>query len=252
MTATPNPRGQSSCYWRLLKCTTDSPRQLSIGPYRLPYDRLTSERTTGHGAGGTPMRITVCVDRPAHAGALRVDGAQAMVWRKIPMDGRPVVGFATFADTTVHVRDFSISTWDGRLHAAVPLATRWATDRVRARNGDRLSGTVRDLADGAIVLTSKAGELRVPLEEASEIRFASKPARPEGMRLELIPDGRLTLQRVDIDDGEIRGDVADGSRVTIPLARVRAVYLRAPFEPVDDREASSVAASAPGPEEQEW
>jgi len=116
------------------------------------------------------------------------------------------------------------STPAGASPIPISIATEVAHDSARFVNGDRLTGTVKAIADGVVsftlYLTDEAAEF--PLSNFSEVSFAGPP-RFSGARLDAIylRDGSRLSARVTLfKDNLLEAETVFGQAIVVPQDRV--------------------------------
>lgn len=111
----------------------------------------------------------------------------------------------------LRISDLVVSSWNGMMDSARSMDAE-NRDVVLLTNGtDRFSGQVRSLENGRVHLDGTFSEMRLPVSEVEEIRFAreSRAALPEpsgdAVRALLEPVGRITFDPLRATRGRISG-----------------------------------------------
>ena len=144
-------------------------------------------------------------DRANNSIILFIDGHYVSQWE----DAAGYVGTGShlaFAcqnnSSRLRVSDLVVSSWNGMIDSARSMD---ADDRdvILLTNGtDRFSGDLTGLEDGKFLLRGTYADMKIPVEQVEEIRFARKRVAPtpapsgKALRLILQPVGRLTLDPV--------------------------------------------------------
>jgi len=150
-------------------------------------------------------------DRKAKTIALFINDEFAMQWDEAdgPYAGKGGgIGFiSTAGSNQVRVSEILVTAWNGMSDSARSMESR-EHDIVLLTNGtDRFAGKVGDIANGVVTLAGTYAEMRIPLGEVSEIRFAQSTrlataqAPPRQASVRFFPLGRLSGQLLASKDG---------------------------------------------------
>lgn len=197
----------------------------------------------------THAHIDLRVNKPEGKIALFFDDSLVKEWT----DPAGFVGEGTglrFVENpggSLKLSNLRVTKWNGLLEADLGNAPELTHDLLTMETGSRLSGTVGDIANGQISLTTTNGPLEVPMVKAASIEFAHAPAdvgRLEGtvVRAMFARGGAISCQLVSWS--------AEGVVLASPeFGRARfnpEVFSRLQFVPADARNADKSTSYFPG------
>lgn len=174
-------------------------------------------RSIGQGqtaAMRSPARVSIRIHRPQKSIALLLNDTLVRQWTdpgEFAGTGRYLI-FVAQGSCDLRVGNIRLRRWDGRLEADEPWRSP-TEDVLVLSNADRLSGEVRAIAGGEVLLVTGFGEMKVPVSRLVSLQFAG--------------NCRATARR---QDGEVRGFLPDGTRLTVGLERLDEKALRGTSE----------------------
>jgi hypothetical protein len=129
------------------------------------------------------------------------------------------------------VSNIRVTTWDGRLDTGTAAAAAVAEDTVRLGNNDKISGTIKSIAKGEVVMATSFMEMKVPLERVAQIDFAEpqteKPHRQAGdVRAVFLDGSRFTLAMEKLTDQALIGSAESCGRVSTALDAFSRIQFR--------------------------
>lgn len=134
-------------------------------------------------------------------------------------------------NTPVTIRNLRISAWDGRLPSrkdASPSEEN-KTDSLLLRNGDAVSGTLKEARNGQCRMSTTYGALSIPMENIETINAASSTARARrnknDLRFELIDGSLITADVSSLREGRFTGQSENFTSIQLPLDTVRKLNL---------------------------
>jgi len=170
--------------------------------------------------------FTLYVDPEAAAFTLFIDDKMVQQWtdsQGFAGAGNGIV-FYPQSGGGLSVSDIAVLAWDGTLPMkAGEDAGEEAQDTIRLVNGDKMSGEVLQIADGAIAFKTDYATLSVPLARAEEILMSTarteRARRNKGdVRSHFMEKGVVTLDLQKIEGGKIEGTSENLGHVRVPLA----------------------------------
>lgn len=193
-----------SSYAQLWRCGFDD-AGAPLAPERLQVGN-TSLNLPESGSATLELRC----DRQAKTIALFVNEEFALQWDEAdgPYAGKGGgIGFISATGSNqVRISDILVASWNGMTDSARSMESSEQDVILLANGTDRFAGKVRDIENGAVTLTGTYAEMRIPVGEISEIRFAQNkaastvvPAKQTGLRF--FPLGKISGQLIATKDG---------------------------------------------------
>jgi hypothetical protein len=220
---------QSDCYSITISGT-------SIYLYRYSRQRGSSnlgsanlQSLTRNGKGGA--RFSILADRNDKKVALMVDGELVKQWvdkSGIEHNG-DVLMFYPQNQNGCKISDIRVSAWDGRIPVAGSEPTEKSVeDLIRLANGDKVSGKILTISEGAIKFRASYAEMAIPLNRIVEIVTAQDKrelARRNQFdsKFTLVNGGVITFDLKNIQSDEASGDSENFGSISFPLSAVREV-----------------------------
>ncbi len=130
-------------------------------------------------------RVEVRVDKKRHLIALLVDGALINRW--FDAEGFAGTGtalrFVHHGTGSIKLNNLLVTDWDGQFEEPLfPVATN-KVDVAKLRNGDQVSGTLNNMRDDQVVLTSVEGKkMEIPWKRVKQIEFRKPESEPSNYR----------------------------------------------------------------------
>lgn len=129
------------------------------------------------------------------------------------------------------ISNIRVTAWDGRLDTGTAGAAAVAEDTVRLGNNDKISGTIKSIAKGEVVMATSFMEMKVPLERVAQIDFADpqteKPHRQAGdVRAVFLDGSRFTLAMEKLTDQALVGSAESCGRVSTALDAFSRIQFR--------------------------
>ena len=158
--------------------------------------------------------IEIRCDRSESLISLYMNGKFAAQWidpAGYAGTGSHVAFASTNESSRLRISDIVVSSWNGMFDSAVSMDSK-ERDIVLLTNGtDRFSGSVTSIQDGTLTLLGSFAEMKIPLDEVQEIRFAKKDIIEQPsldgnpVRLLMQPVGKLTLSLLEINESFLEG-----------------------------------------------
>jgi len=169
-------------------------------------------------------RVAIRVNKAKKTIALFLDNDLVKQWpdaEEFAGSGRGMI-FYSQGQSQLRVANIVVTPWDGRLDSEAAAAVPGADDLIRFANGDKLSGTVVNIAKDEAVVAASFGEMKVPLERIAQIEFSSQKAekarRQAGdVRAAFLDGSRFTLALEKLEDQALVGSTESCGRVTTAL-----------------------------------
>ncbi|MEI6082803.1 MAG: hypothetical protein WCS70_00725 [Verrucomicrobiota bacterium] len=194
----------------------------------------------------TKMHVSIRINKPKKLIALFIDGNLVKQWNETDDWAAKGTGMVLLSQGQgqLRVSGISVTSWDGRLDGDTGGSAKEA-DLLRLNNGDKVSGTVKSIANGQVALAASFAEMNVPQERIVAIEFAS--AKSERSRRNaadiqaFFPDGRrVTFALEKLDEQNLAGTSESCGRLTAALGAFRRIQFHI-YEKRDDN-----------PDEDEW
>jgi hypothetical protein len=187
----------------------------------------------------TKLRVALRYSKAKKLIALFFDGKLIRQWNETEewaAKGGCLV-FQAHGQGPFRITNLSVTAWDGRLEDA-STATANDADLVRLNNGDKLSGQVKKIENGQVMLAASFAEMNVPVERVTAIEFASVNAErarrhAEDVRAVFSDGNRLTLALERLDEQQLVGTSENCGKVTAVLAAFRRIQFRIYEKPIE-------------------
>lgn len=176
------------------------------------------------------VRLDFYVDREAGTIALYVDDRQAEVWTDEDAAAGAFGDWFHFVaeEYPLRISNIRASAWKGDLpEGTTPEAGEDAIDEegqvILLQNGDTVIGEVGEVKDGILTITSKHGEIPVPVRRMRRIDLTGsdydEPIRKNGdIRAWLKGGGRITFRLDSFRDGKMEGYSQSFGEATFDLS----------------------------------
>ncbi|HWB57836.1 MAG TPA: family 16 glycoside hydrolase [Chthoniobacteraceae bacterium] len=127
------------------------------------------------------LHVEIRVDKDRKSLWLFLDGKMAKQWTDTDFAGKGTyMGFSNEDSTPVKVRNIRLSTWDGKIEDPKHAGVAVKEDSILMENKDQVSGALKSIAGGKIIITSAYADLTIALEHIDRIDFAGGgDAKPE-------------------------------------------------------------------------
>lgn len=124
-----------------------------------------------------------------------------------------------------------VTAWDGRLDSGTIATLAASEDVVRFGNNDKVSGAIKSINQGEVVVATSFMEMKVPLERVAQIDFADqkieKPHRQAGDIRAIFLDGsRFTMALEKLTDQALTGSCESCGHVTTALDAFSRIQFR--------------------------
>ncbi len=179
------------------------------------------------------VHVSIRVNKAKKAIALFIDNELVKPWtdpEAFAGAGKGLI-FYSQGQGQYRVSNIVVTAWDGRLDAGPAAAAAVAEDTVRLGNNDRVSGAIKSIGKGEVVVATSFMEMKVPLERVAQIDFAEpkteKPHRQAGDVRALFLDGsRFTLALEKLTDQALIGSAESCGRVSTALDAFSRIQFR--------------------------
>ncbi len=179
----------------------------------------------GHVNQGGRCRFNILADRVRRTFALLVNGTLVHQWND--SGGLVGSGKGLFIQpqnpANLRIHRLRVSGWNGKLPSAstLPMGTS-QEDSVVFANGDRISGTVKTIADGRLWLETSYRPLEIPLERIGEIAFATERSERArrfewDVQAHFAHSGVITLRLDAVEGDRLMGFSENFGSATLPL-----------------------------------
>lgn len=185
--------------------------------------------TEGGKSGG---RFTILADRNDKKVALLIDGAMVRQWddKAGGQHDGDVVMFYPQNQNGTKLSRIKITEWDGRVPQAVSTESTEKTteDLIRLGNGDKVSGEILSISDGALKFKASYADMDIPLTRIVEI-ISAEDKRERARRnqfdvkFSLVNGGGITFDLKNIQSDEAAGASENFGAVTLPLSAVKEI-----------------------------
>jgi hypothetical protein len=145
--------------------------------------------------------IDIRTSKPRHSVSLLVNGDLVREWiDPSEFAGRgSAVRFVHQGQGAVKIENIKVTEWDGLFEDKDAQPPPAKTDLAKLRNGDRVSGSLQTIRDGAVTMKTAERNLDIPFTRAKELTFAREtstrpPAQPVDVRAFFARGGSITLQ----------------------------------------------------------
>jgi hypothetical protein len=235
---------QSDCYTLTLSGS-------SIYLYR--YSRNTGSSHLGnaeYGPFGSGAKrggkFTILADRKEKQVALLIDGEMVRQWKDNTAGDQAgdVLMFYPQNQTAMKVSGIVVSQWDGRIPTAADETKEKSTeDLIRLGNGDKVSGKVLKIENGAIKFQASYADMDIPLTRVVEVVFAENTmerARRNQFdaKFTLCNGGVVTLDLEKVQSDEARGKSENFGALALPLSAARELEFNLYAEKVRENDLS--------------
>ena len=181
----------------------------------------------------TKAHISIRVNKAKKAIALFVDGEMVKPWtdpEAFAGNGKGLI-FHSQGQGQFRVSNILVTAWDGRLDSGSTAAVVAAEDTIRLGNNDKVSGTIKSIGKGEVVMATSFMEMKVPLERVAQIDFADpkteKPHRQAGdVRAVFLDGSRFTLAMEKLTDTALLGSAESCGRVSTALDAFSRIQFR--------------------------
>ena len=150
-------------------------------------------------------RICILVSKKDRRFVLMIDGRVTREFQ----DSEPFAGtgngiqLQSQRQGLMTVRNIRISEWDGGIPQPAAAEEERKDDLVGLANGDKISGTLKAIAEGKARVETRFGDMEIPLERIQVIHSATGGA-----------------ERARRNKGDVKAVFADGGQITIEIARL--------------------------------
>jgi len=181
----------------------------------------------------TKAHISIRVNKAKKAIALFVDNELVKPWTDAEAfagNGKGLI-FYSQGQGQFRVSNILVTAWDGRLDSGPVTAAAVAEDTVRLGNNDKVSGTIKSIGKGEVVMATSFMEMKVPLDRVAQIDFADpkteKPHRQAGdVRAVFLDGSRFTLALQKLTDAALIGNAESCGRVSTALDAFSRIQFR--------------------------
>jgi hypothetical protein len=181
----------------------------------------------------TKVHVSIRVNKAKKAIALFIDNELVKPWTDAEAfagNGKGLIFFSQ-GQGQYRVSNILVTAWDGRLDAGPVAAAAVAEDTLRLGNNDRVSGTIKSIGKGEVVVATSFMEMKVPLERVAQIDFADpkteKTHRQAGDVRAIFLDGsRFTLAMETLSDAALIGSAESCGRVSTALDAFSRIQFR--------------------------
>ena len=165
--------------------------------------------------------FSIRVNKDAKTIALFVDGHLAKQWtdRGEFAGGGGGIAFYSQGRGLIKLSNIKIDSWDGKLEEPPKPGDKSPEDTLRLANGDKVSGSLKEIAKGNAALASMYAPLNIPIDRIEEIDMAGKNAdqakRKAGdVRVYFAGGGMVTVSVEKWDGKELIGTSPNFGRAT--------------------------------------
>lgn len=142
--------------------------------------------------------------------ALLIDGVLVRQWVDQSFAGSgTAIRFVHQGQGAVKLANLRIFEWDGTFEENPVLTPNKTQDIARLRNGDRVLGDIKFVAEGKMQMASAGTPLTIPITRVKQLEFAAGKVRTNEysratLRAYFPQGGRLTLELAALEQGELQ------------------------------------------------
>ncbi len=233
-----NWRGQLSFQFGMY--LTDLNQMFSGGGYMLQFNYSNvylqrSRPNAGFNNLGSPVdvpelprksraHIAVKVNKPKKMIALFINGTMVKQWTDTDDFAGKGTGvmFCSQGQGQCRINNILVAEWDGKLDSDTTGPAASTEDMILLANGDKVSGTLSNVASNEITFVTSYAPLKLPMERVAMITLATqkaeKPRRQANdVRAFFTDTARLTLALEKIDEQTVTGTSENCGRISAGL-----------------------------------
>ena len=179
----------------------------------------------------TKCHVTLLADRKNRSFRLLVNGMQAGQWNAVKdIDGGTILGFANDSQGTIRIAKLLVSRWNGEEFDAKP-AVDPDSDSVILGNGDKISGTLVSICNGALTMKTDFASFTISLDRCVAVRTAGAARwtprlNAADVKVFLGDSAWVTVKLSDIQNGRLVGSGEAFGAATLDLAMVRRILFK--------------------------
>lgn len=179
-------------------------------------------------------RVTILTDKVKRTITLALDGQTVKTWRLPAWSANGTAfalsGLGSCIRSQMKLTNLRVQSVGIELPEKIEHAT--TEDQVVFANADQAGGSLSSIAGDQLNFSSKDnGQLAVPLERVTEIRFAAERAErarrsPGDARIRLVDGSQLTLAVRSLDGQALTGTAQYATEFRLPLNAIREVWFQ--------------------------
>lgn len=246
--------GQSGCYLVRMSsgqiyimCQTPNGGQRNMGQVEVP--ELANRQ-------GGKIRICILVSKKDKRFILMANGRVLREFQDTEAFAGSGNGiqFQSQRQCLMNVRNIRISEWDGSIPKPAAAEEVRKADFVELVNGDKISGTLKGIADGKIRIETRFGDMDIPFERVHVIQLSSEGVErarrnKSDVKAVFANGGQVTMELVRVADGKMEGRSENFGSVKMPVEAFRLLEFNIYRERTASDDDEATVPQAPVPSE---